>query len=99
MRKASRQAAFSPLSNGTSERPSMFAGIGAPIPANIDGRSLVPLLKGENAAWRDAFLIEYFSDTVFPRMLKMGYQAVRTNQLKDIHYVDLDGMDGLSQLQ
>ena len=42
---------------------------------------------------RDAVLIEYFSDTVFPRMRKIGYQAVRTERWKYIHYVDLEGAD------
>jgi N-acetylglucosamine-6-sulfatase len=72
---------------------------GAPIPANIHGRSLIPLLKGEKIPWRDAFLIEYYSDTVFPRMLKMGYQAVRTSRWKYIHYLDLEGMDELYDLK
>ena len=48
------------------------------MPAKLHGKSVVPLLKGEKTPWRKAFLIEYFSDTVFPRMHKMGYQAVRT---------------------
>jgi len=30
-----------------------------------------------NVPWRDSFLIEYFSDKVFPRISRMGYQAVR----------------------
>ncbi|HXJ35278.1 MAG TPA: hypothetical protein VMS22_14695 [Candidatus Eisenbacteria bacterium] len=43
--------------------------------------------------------IEHFSDGVFPRVSKkMGYQCVRTEQWKYIHYVDLDGMDELDDL-
>ena len=64
----------------------------------MHGRSLVPLLRGETVPWRDSFLIEYFSDSVFPRVSKMGYQCVRTEQWKYIHYVDLDGMDELYDL-
>src|SRR5581483_6656060 len=55
----------------------------------LHGRSLVPLLKDEKPPWRKSFLIEYFSDKVFPRMDKMGYQAVRTERWQYIHYVDL----------
>ncbi|MEZ5391426.1 MAG: DUF4976 domain-containing protein [Bryobacterales bacterium] len=44
----------------------------------------MPLLRGEKVEWRDRFLIEYYSDTVFPRMDHMGYQAVRTKDWKYI---------------
>lgn len=64
----------------------------APVPA-MHGRSLVPLLRGAPTEWRQSFLVEYFSDRVFPRVLNMGYQAVRTQRWKLIHYVDLEGMD------
>jgi N-acetylglucosamine-6-sulfatase len=79
--------------------PTLLDLAGAPVPATMHGRSLVPLLKGENVPWRDAFLIEYYSDTVFPRMLKMGYTAIRTSQWKYIHFVDLEGMDELYDLK
>jgi N-acetylglucosamine-6-sulfatase len=79
--------------------PTLLEFGGAAIPATIHGKSLVPLLKGEKVPWRDAFLIEYYSDKVFPRMLNMGYQAVRTERWKYIHYVDLQGMDELYDLK
>ena len=72
---------------------------GAPIPQNIHGRSLAPLFKDPKAPWRDSFLIEYYSDKVFPRVLNMGYQAVRTDHWKYIHYMDLNGMDELYDLR
>ena len=69
-----------------------------PLPG-LHGRSLLPLFKGEPAAWRSAFLVEYFSDTVFPRINKMGYQAVRSSRWKLIHYTELKGMDELYDLE
>lgn len=63
--------------------------------ADLQGRSLVPLLRDDGPEIRDSFLIEYYSDTVFPRMNKMGYQAVRTRDWKYIHYVDLANSDEL----
>ena len=48
---------------------------------------------------RDAVLIEYFSDTVYPRVRKMGYQAVRTERWKYIHYVDLENADEIYDLR
>jgi len=66
----------------------------------MDGRSLVPLLRGEDPGkWRSSLLVEYYTDTVFPRVLNMGYKAVRTNRYKYIHYTDLDGMDELYDLK
>ncbi|HET8549410.1 MAG TPA: sulfatase-like hydrolase/transferase [Bryobacteraceae bacterium] len=47
---------------------------------------------------RDDFLIEYFSDNVFARIRKMGYQAVRTRRWKYIHYRDIAGADELYDL-
>jgi arylsulfatase A-like enzyme len=65
----------------------------------IHGRSLLPLLRGETGDWRSSFLIEYFSDRTMQRMLSMGYQAVRTERWKYIHYTDLKEMDELYDLQ
>lgn len=73
---------------------------GGQVPASYQGRSLVPLLEGKTPDdWRDAVLAEYYSDTVFPRVHKMGYQAVRTDRWKYIHYTDQDGMDELYDLE
>ena len=68
-------------------------------PNTIQGRSLVPLLKGARPAWRNSFLIEYYSDKVFPRVVQMGYKAVRNQRWKYIHYLELAGMDELYDLQ
>ena len=78
--------------------PTLLELCGAPRAQGMHGRSLVPLLRGERAPWRDSLLIEYFSDRVFPWVANMGYQAVRTRRYKYIHYVDLAGMDELYDL-
>ena len=72
-----------------------LSGVSAPM---VDGRSLVPLLKGTGGEWRRSFLIEYYSDKVFPRVRRMGYKAVRTDRWKYIHYFELNGMDELYDL-
>ena len=59
----------------------------------------MPLLKGARPAWRNSFLIEYYSDKVFPRIVQMGYKAVRNQRWKYIHYLELDGMDELYDLK
>ncbi|QDT98646.1 sulfatase family protein [Gimesia aquarii] len=70
------------------------------VEQKYDGRTLVPLLKGEQPDdWRDSFLIEYNSDTVFPRLVKMGYKAVRTPRWKYIQFNELEGMNELYDVQ
>ncbi len=69
----------------------------APLPA-AQGRSLVPVLKGKSIDWRSEFLVEHFSDKVFPRMFDMGYQSLRNERWKLIHYTDLRDMDELYDL-
>ena len=67
--------------------------------AAMDGRSLAPLLKGTVPNdWRTSFLVQYNTDTVFPRVKDMGYRAVRTQRWKYIRYLDLEGMDELYDL-
>jgi N-acetylglucosamine-6-sulfatase len=65
----------------------------------LDGRSLLGVLKGPVADWRRSFLIEYTSDTVFPRIHHMGYEAVRTERHKYVRFRELTGMDELYDLE
>jgi N-acetylglucosamine-6-sulfatase len=79
--------------------PTILALSGVTDSVPRQGRSLVPLLEGKNVPWRSSILLEYYSDTVFPRMLTMEYQAVRTERYKYIHYLELPGSDELYDLQ
>lgn len=75
--------------------------LGKSTPARpLHGRSLVPLLAGQTPAdWRQSILVEYYSDTVFQRIVRMGYKAVRTDRHKYIDYLELEGMNELYDLQ
>jgi len=79
--------------------PTLLELAGVTAAGTMQGRSLVPLLKGKQPAWRNSFLIEYYSDKVFPRVLQMGYKAVRERRWKYIHYLELEGMDELYDLK
>ena len=59
-----------------------------PIPAEMQGRSLVPLLRGETPAdWRDAIYYQYFA---FPDWHWVPRQyGVRTRQHKLVHYYEI----------
>jgi N-acetylglucosamine-6-sulfatase len=78
--------------------PTLLEVAGLQPGAEVQGRSLVPVLKKEAREWRTSFLIEYFTDTVFPRIRNMGYVAVRTSRHKYINYRELQGMDELYDL-
>jgi N-acetylglucosamine-6-sulfatase len=65
---------------------------------HLQGKSWVPIFAGNANAWRSSFLVEYYSDTVMPRIVKMGYKAVRNQRYKYIHYTDLEGMNELYDL-
>ncbi len=56
--------------------------------AQIQGRSLLPLLAGKRAGWRKSFLIEYWAESALPWLVGMTYKAVRTNRHKYIHWVN-----------
>ncbi|GAH07621.1 unnamed protein product, partial [marine sediment metagenome] len=77
-----------------------LAGLKRSDAPKMNGRSLAPFLRGGNPKnWRKSFFIEYNTDTVFPRVYRMGYRAIRTNRWKLIHYLDLEGMDELYDLK
>ena len=64
----------------------------------LQGKSWMPIFKGTARDWRNSFLVEYYSDSVFPRIANMGYKAVRNQRYKYIHYTELKGMNELYDL-
>jgi N-acetylglucosamine-6-sulfatase len=79
--------------------PTLLEMAGQQPASYIEGRSLVPVIRGTATDWRNTVFIEYYSDTVFPRVKNMGYKAVRGERYKYIHYLELEGMDELYDLQ
>lgn len=69
---------------------------GAPIPANVHGKSLVPILEGKPVQWRRTALFEYFAEERFPRV--PSWRALRTDRWKYIHYPDVADADELYDL-
>ncbi|MFH1082228.1 MAG: sulfatase [Pseudomonadota bacterium] len=58
---------------------------GLPVPGNMEGRSLVPILRNPESTGRTAWLYEYFQD--FPYRVPQ-LNAVRTGRYK---YIDYEG--------
>jgi N-acetylglucosamine-6-sulfatase len=87
------------LASNVDIAPTMLELGGASAPGALDGVSLMPALRDPAAAGRDALLIEYYTDSVFPRLQNMGYKAVRTERYKYVRYEELEGMDEVYDLQ
>lgn len=67
---------------------------------HIQGKSILPVLKGESESWRNSFLIEHISEeTVMPWLVNMGYKAVRMDNYKYIHWLHYDNADELYDLE
>jgi N-acetylglucosamine-6-sulfatase len=79
--------------------PTLLDLVAAKQPEKLHGYSILPLLRGQTYEPRKSFLVEYFTDAVFPRVRNMGYQAVRTERWKYVHYRDLADCDELYDLQ
>lgn len=69
----------------------------APVAAGMDGRSMMPLLRGEQPAWRETLLYEYYWERNFPQTPAM--HALRGAQYKYIRYYGIWDTDELYDLQ
>jgi len=73
------------------------AGVRMPKAANMDGRSFLPLLRGESIPWRDHILYEYYWEWNFPATPTVF--AIRTDRYKYIFYHGVWDYDGFYDLQ
>jgi N-acetylglucosamine-6-sulfatase len=73
------------------------AGVQLPKAPNMDGRSFLPLLRGESIKWRDYVLYEYYWEWNFPATPTVF--AIRTERYKYIFYQGIWDQDGFYDLQ
>jgi N-acetylglucosamine-6-sulfatase len=71
------------------------AGVKSPVP--IDGRSWLPLVRGEKVDWRKEFLYEYYWERNFPQTPTQ--HALRGDRYKFIRYQGIWDLDELYDLQ
>ena len=70
---------------------------GKPGP-QIQGRSILPILKNPKAPWRKAVLAEYWAEQAYPWLIGMTYKAIRTERYKLIHWVNRGRAGELDEL-
>ena len=80
--------------------PTVLDLAGVPISASIQGRSVVPLLQGTPKGWRQAILVEFYTnEQPFPHLMDMDYRAIRTARHKYVHWIKHPDHDELYDLQ
>jgi arylsulfatase A-like enzyme len=87
-----------PLTLALDVAPTVIEAAGGTPGPHVQGRSLLPLLRGERPAWRSSFLAEYYSEAAFPWLVAMSYKAVRTERYKYIDWTQHPGCDELYDL-
>lgn len=66
--------------------PTFLELAGVPVPGDMQGRSLVPLLEGEEPSdWRDSIYYHYYQDVATTHHVQPHY-GVRTERYKLIHF-------------
>jgi N-acetylglucosamine-6-sulfatase len=80
--------------------PTLLDLAGVPIGSQIQGRSLLPLLRGTPSGWRQSVLVEFYTnEQPFPHLLDLDYRAVRTSRYKYVHWMKFPDEDELYDLQ
>jgi N-acetylglucosamine-6-sulfatase len=77
--------------------PTLLAAAGLRAPAGLDGRSFLPLARGERVEWRDALLYEYYWERNFPHTPTL--HALRGDRYKYIRCHGLWDTDELYDLE
>lgn len=80
--------------------PTVLDLAGVSISSSIQGRSVVPLFQGTPADWRQAVLVEFYTnEQPFPHLMDMDYRAIRTARYKYVHWIKHADHDELYDLQ
>jgi N-acetylglucosamine-6-sulfatase len=77
--------------------PTLLDFAGAEVPPDLDGRSFLPLLRGQAVEWRTELLYEYYWERNFPQTPTV--HALRTDRYKYIHCHGIWDIDELYDLR
>jgi N-acetylglucosamine-6-sulfatase len=77
--------------------PTLLSLAGVPVPDNMDGRSILPVLQQQEVSWRDSVMYEYYWEWNFPQTpTTLG---LRSDRFKYIFYHGVWGDDELFDLE
>lgn len=77
--------------------PTILSAAGLKAPANMPGKSFLPVLKGDSTVWRDKIFYEYYWEYDFPMTPTMF--GVRSDKYKYIRYYGLWDTNELYDLE
>ena len=77
--------------------PTVMDAARAPVPAGLDGKSWLPVVKREKTEWRKELLYEYYWERNFPQTPTM--HALRGDKFKFIRYQGIWDLDELYDLE
>lgn len=77
--------------------PTLLEAAGVAVPAGLDGRSFLPLVRGETVPWREELLYEYYWEHNYPQTPTM--HALRGERFKYVRYYGIWDTDELYDLQ
>ena len=77
--------------------PTLLDAAGAPAPPTMQGRSLLPLLRGDAPDWRTEFVYEYMWERAFPQTPTVI--GLRTDRYSYMHYHGVWDLDELYDIQ
>lgn len=77
--------------------PTLLETAGLQPPGHLQGRSFLPLARGQEIPWRDVFLYEYYWERNFPQTPTI--HALRGDQFKYIRYQGIWDTDELYDIQ
>jgi N-acetylglucosamine-6-sulfatase len=77
--------------------PTMLEAAGAPLPPAVHGRSLLPLLRGDEKNWRTEFVYEYFWERDYPQTPSVI--GLRTDEFSFMQYHGVWDLDELYDIR
>lgn len=84
-----RGARLEPIALNIDVAPTILALAGLSVPAEMEGRSLRPLLEGKPVAWRDHFFFEHFCSPAPVKYIPRNV-GIRTAKAKYARWIDLE---------
>ncbi len=77
--------------------PTLLEAAGLEPKSTMDGKSFLPLLKGNHVPWRDAVFYEYYWERSFPQTPTV--HGIRTGKYKYMHYHGIWDIDELYDVE